>query len=440
MNKFASIGSLALALCLATACQDATSPIVAAGSTAASKGGGGKTSNIFINLASLQGTSLSISGVGAAPNASMTVDGVVMGSSNSAGSFTINNAAFTSTACSVIVGDGGHSPVTTALSPCTPGPTAPGSTPSPVGPLGGASVVQPFTLSWSQATAAAAPVAYNWQIGTSSSLTQLVLQGSTNAPTTVSDALSGLTNGTYWWRVQQVSQDAFGNQTQEAWSDPTSFVVTGSVDGTPGAPAITFPLSGAEYHPLEFFYPKWTAVANAASYRIEYSLDANFTPGSSEAGSKVTTATVDTMRFGNPITLFARVRGISGNGVLGVPSAPVTIVITYKAPIGPAPVLIGPANGAQVGQPITFTWQDVENPQPEGYTIEISTDKGFKGDCVTAEYCNISVDGPSFNLADIGLILPPGTHYWRVQSIQGDASSLTPALTAWSKAFSFTVN
>jgi hypothetical protein len=145
------------------------------------------------------------------------------------------------------------------------------------------------------------------------------------------------------------------------------------------------------------------------------------------------------MRFGNPITLFARVRGVSASGVLGVASAPITIAITYNAPIGPAPVLIGPANGATVSQPIVFSWHDVQNPQPEGYTIMISMDKGFKGDCSAAEYCSLTVDGTSFNLADIALTLPPGTHYWRVQSVQGDASPLLPALTAWSTVFSFTV-
>jgi hypothetical protein len=442
MKKFASLGSLAFALCLASACTDSTSPILAPGSAATSKGsggGGGKTSSIFINTASLQGTSLSISGVGATPNSNMTVNGVVMGTSNSSGSFTINNAAYTGTACSVVVGDASRATVTATLSPCTPGQTAPGSTPSTSSPVGGASVVQPFTLSWSQATAAQAAVAYNWQIATSSNFTQLVLQGSTNAPTTVSDALSGLPNGTYWWRVQQVSQDQFGNQTQDPWSSPASFVVNGSAAGTPDAPAFTFPANGAQYHPLEMFYPKWTSVANAASYRIEYSLDASFTPGSSEAGSRVTTATVDTMTFGNPITLFARVRGISGSGVLSVPSTPIKIVITYSAPIGPAPVLIGPANGAVVAQPIKFTWNDVQNPQLDGYTIMISMDKGFKGDCAAAEYCSLTVNGPSFNLADIGLTLPPGTHYWRVQSAQGDASPTTPALTAWSTVFSFIV-
>src|SRR3954451_14463318 len=444
MNRFASLGSLALALCIANACSDTTtSPLFAPGSTAASKGsgggGGGKTSNIFISTASLQGTSLTISGVGATPNSNMTVNGVVMGTSNSSGSFTINNASFTSTSCSVVVGDATRATVTTALSPCTPGPSAPGATPVASSPRGGGAVVQPFTLSWTQATAAATHVAYNWQIATSSNFTQLVLQGSANAPTTESDALSGLQNGTYWWRVQQVSQDASGNQTQEAWSAPESFVVNGSVAGTPDAPAFTFPASGAQYHPFESFYPKWTSVANAASYRIEYSLDANFTPGSSEAGTHVKTATVDTMTFGNPITLFARVRGISANGVLSVASTPIKIVITYSAPIGPPPVLIGPPNGAVVGQPIKFTWNDVQNPQLDGYTIEISMDKGFRGDCAGAEYCSLTVNGPSFNLADIGLTLPPGTHYWRVQSIQGSASPTLPALTAWSTVFSFVV-
>jgi hypothetical protein len=63
-------------------------------------------------------------------------------------------------------------------------------------------------------------VAHNWQISTTTSFAQRVAIDSTMGET--QDTVSGLANGTYFWRVQAVN-----NQFQQGpWSAPQSFTVT----------------------------------------------------------------------------------------------------------------------------------------------------------------------------------------------------------------------
>src|SRR5829696_3249075 len=81
-------------------------------------------------------------------------------------------------------------------------PAAAPTAPSPIAPPDGASVTVPFKISWSSAlNPAEINGGYNWQVSKSSSFSTLVLADSTN-PATTEDTVSGLTNGTYFWRVQ----------------------------------------------------------------------------------------------------------------------------------------------------------------------------------------------------------------------------------------------
>jgi hypothetical protein len=270
----------------------------------------------------------------------------------------------------------------------------------------------------------------------------VVYQSSVNAPAT-QDVFSGLPNGTYYWRVQAVEQ---GTSTtgliQDPWSAPASFTIAGSVAGTPSTPTITFPASGAQYHPYESFYPRWTASTNADSYYIEYSADSGFTPVKNQVNKTLpNTDSRDTVTFGNELTTWVRVRGVTASGLRGLPSNVIKVVITFTAPIGPPPNLLAPANGASAQLPITFTWTDVENPQLEGYTLQIAKDSKFTGDCAGIEYCNMLITGTSYTVvsSNQGFLLPSGTHYWRVRSMQGDSSPTLPAYTAWSAVGTFVV-
>src|SRR5678815_5934268 len=88
--------------------------------------------------------------------------------------------------------------------------------PSPISPADGAVVSQPFTISWSAVSDPTGIVAYNWQVSSSSAFTSVLIQSSTNGAT--QDTVSGLADGTYFWRVQAVN----GQFVQGAWSQPSS--------------------------------------------------------------------------------------------------------------------------------------------------------------------------------------------------------------------------
>src|SRR5688572_7652813 len=83
--------------------------------------------------------------------------------------------------------------------------------PTPLGPANGASVTVPFTISWSAVSDPAGINGYNWQVSASSAFTSLIIADSTAA---TQDVVSGLPNGTYFWRVQAAN----GAGEQGAWS------------------------------------------------------------------------------------------------------------------------------------------------------------------------------------------------------------------------------
>ena len=107
----------------------------------------------------------------------------------------------------------------------TPPPTAPAA-PTLVSPAAGATVTTPFTITW--AAPSGTVTAYNWQVGTSSDFATKAAVGSTGGSTT-SATVSGIPNGTYFWRVQAVNGTAVG-----PYSAPRSV----TVGGTTSPPAL----------------------------------------------------------------------------------------------------------------------------------------------------------------------------------------------------------
>src|SRR5438874_7762171 len=90
----------------------------------------------------------------------------------------------------------------------TPAQQAPPA-PALVAPASGASLVQPITLDWNAVSAPGGPIgSYTWQVGTTSSFTTVIASGFTDMdsdpsiPTRTADKVSGLPNGTYFWRVK----------------------------------------------------------------------------------------------------------------------------------------------------------------------------------------------------------------------------------------------
>lgn len=325
---------------------------------------------------------------------------------------------------------GGNTPTPTRPPASTPTPTAvPGGPPAPtvLGPATGAQLVEPLTFSWSAVSDPSGILGYNIEISTSSTFQVVVLHDSTNDGTTQVTE-SGLPNGTYYWHVDVVN----GAFVTGPWSPTRSFTITGQAAGTPGTPAFTGPAPNAQFHPYESYTYTWTAVSNAASYRFEYDIvDSTF--NGSQVNTIVTTDPSRGMDFGQPFVVYARVRGVAADGTLGLPSATLVVNITYSAPLPPAPILLGPANGAHVSLPITFSWNVDPNPQSGEYTLEVADDPNFTGDCGAILFCNNQIDGSQYTLN----YMSSGTKYWRVRAMHGDSSPTLPALSPWSEVRSF---
>src|SRR2546426_1440772 len=143
--------------------------------------------------------------------------------------------------------------------------------PTLLAPAAGASVQEPFTISWSAVTDPSGIAGYNWQVSASSSFSPVVLLNSTN-PGVTSDTISGLANGTYFWRVQAVN----GAFQQGAWSPGQSFTVTGVGPGAPGTPTLGPTKGYSTFHPHEVMTFNWTAVPGAATYVLQAATDPSF--------------------------------------------------------------------------------------------------------------------------------------------------------------------
>jgi len=298
-------------------------------------------------------------------------------------------------------------------------------TPNPLSPAAGASVTAPFTISWSAVTDPSGIVAYNWEVSASSSFSSIAANNSTMGAT--QDTVSGLGNGTYFWRVQSVN----GNFVQSAWSSARSFTVTGASVGALAAPNMDPPKGYSTFHPLEVMTFTWSAVSGAASYEIQASTDPNFPVSTSFSINNIPNPTYSfsTPNEGN---YFARVFAVNANGILSAPSNVITFSIFYNNPLPPPPSPISPLNAGTLNLPVTLNWTDVANPQPSGYEIEIAKDSSFQ---------NIEEDDPQLNNPSRTVLsLTPGTKYWRARSHQGDASPTTAAVTKWSASGSFTVS
>ncbi len=298
--------------------------------------------------------------------------------------------------------------------------------PNPLSPASGASLQSPLTISWSAVTDPSGILGYNWQVSTSSTFPTIALQNSTNVGTT-QDTVSGLPNGTYFWRVQSVS----GAFVKSAWSAARSFSITGAGPGQPGAPALSPTKGYSTFHPLEVITFNWSPVAGATSYVLQTSKDSTFPVTTT---SSINNIPDNTYSFSTPDegSYSARVYAVNANGIAGVPSNIINYSVFYNNPIGAAPAPLSPANGASVTLPIQVAWTNVANPQPSGYELQIAKDSDFQ---------QIEDDSPQLNNPNRTVLsLTSGQKFWRVRSAQGDASPTTAAVTAWSAQGSFTIS
>jgi hypothetical protein len=281
-------------------------------------------------------------------------------------------------------------------------------------------------ISWTAVSDPAGIAAYNWQVSSSSAFTSVLLQSSTNGAT--QDTVSGLADGTYFWRVQAVS----GDFVQGAWSLPVSFTVTSAGSGSPGAPSLGPTQGYSTFHPFEVMTFNWSAVPNASSYELQYSTDPSFPVLSSGVFDNIPNTTFS-FAVANPEgNYFARVFAVDANGIFSSPSNVISFSVFYRNPLPPPPSPVAPANGTTLTLPVTIEWTHVANPQPSGYELQIARDSGFS---------SIEVDDPQLNGPTRKILsLTAGKKFWRVRSAQGDSSPTTAAVTAWSATGTFTIS
>jgi hypothetical protein len=269
-------------------------------------------------------------------------------------------------------------------------------------------------------------IAYNWEVSPSSTFAPVVKIGSTTTQT--QDSVSGLPNGTYFWHVQSYDGAATG-----PWSATRSFTVTGSNSGELAPPSLNPILFGAAFHPLESFPFDWTPTPGAATYTVDASPEPNFSLQSEIHVNNIATNSYG-LDMGESLqqgTWYLRVSAVSASGVYSQPSNIRTFMLSWNAPLPPAPTLLAPANGATVQLPVMLKWSSVPNPQNGGYEFQVATDPQFKN--IEDSYNQNTdpfVPEPS---------LLPGTKYWHVRAEQGDSSHFTPAQTAWSATGTFVV-
>src|SRR3984893_8219989 len=121
--------------------------------------------------------------------------------------------------------------------------------PQLVGPTNGAALAQPLTIAWSAVIDSHGPiVSYSWQIGTTSSFTIVPLAGFTDVrngtPIPTFSRVSGLPNGTYFWRVMDTQNvGAAVGFDYSPRSSAGTFTIAG-LGPSPGTPSFTAPANG----------------------------------------------------------------------------------------------------------------------------------------------------------------------------------------------------
>ena len=309
----------------------------------------------------------------------------------------------------------------------TPVQSAPAG-PALAGPANGASSIQPITLSWNPPSSSTSPIlSYTWQVGTTSAFTNVIASGFTDQvadasiPVPTSAKLSGLPNGTYFWRVKATAQ------TDTAWSALRTFTVTG-LGPAPATPAILTPANNAQFHLVESYKIEWTAVQGAQSYILEADDEPTFSYPINLMLAPINFGTVSGGIWGNALTVYYRVRAVSVDGVRSLPSAPITVKITNLAPVPAGVSQLAPAAGATVSTPFSIDWTDTPNPQVPGYEVSFNTNASFTGTDM------LSIPGATRSDYMISAdLLPPGSYFWRVRALHGDVAG------PWSAARAVTV-
>jgi hypothetical protein len=302
-----------------------------------------------------------------------------------------------------------------------------------VAPADGAALVQPIGLDWNAVTAPGGDIgSYTWQVGTTSGFATIIASGFTNidsdpsVPTPTADKVSGLPNGTYFWRVKATQLTVNGG-VDSPWSAVRTFTVTG-LGAAPATPTFITPANNAQFHLFETYPIQWSAVAGAQYYVLEADDEPTFSYPLTLTLSPITFGTQFGGDWGNALTVYYRIRAVSLDGIRSLPSATLTVKITDTAPAPAAVSQLAPAAGATVANPFFLDWSDTANPQIPGYEVDVNTSPTF------ADISNVLFLTPTRSDYMISAdLLAPGSYFWRVRPLAGDGAG------AWSPGRAITV-
>jgi len=320
--------------------------------------------------------------------------------------------------------------LTSAVARRSPTPTPPpAGPPAPVlvSPANGASLIQPITLDWDPVSAPGGPIgSYTWQVATTNSFTTVIASGFTNMesdpsiPTRTADRVSGLSNGIYFWRVKATQLTTNGG-VDSPWSVVRSFTVTG-LGPAPATPSFIAPANNAQFHVRESFNIQWSSVVNAQYYLLEADDEPTFSYPLNLTLSPIYFGTQSGALWGNPLTVYYRVRAVSADGVRSLPSSTVAVQITNAAPIPAGVSPLAPASGATVQLPFFLDWSDTPNPQVPGYDLEFNTSPNFT---LATQALLLSPSRSDYMITRD--LLAPGNYFWRVRALHGDVAGLWSA-------------
>ena len=177
-----------------------------------------------------------------------------------------------------------------------------------------------------------------------------------------------------------------------------------------------------QFHLVESFNIQWSSVVNAQYYLLEADDEPTFSYPLNLTLSPIYFGTQSGAMWGNPLTIYYRVRAVSADGVRSLPSATRTVQITNTAPI-PAGVLpVAPASGATVQLPFFSIGRILRTPR-----CPAITSKSIAVPTSSPASMVLLVSPSRSDYMVTRDLLAPGNYFWRVRALHGDVAGLWSA-------------
>ncbi|MFJ6280637.1 putative Ig domain-containing protein [Arthrobacter subterraneus] len=364
---------------------------------------------VTVSRAELSGSNLRIEGTALAGR-DITVDGVVMGRSDSGGKFRVERSNYTPPAdCTVDVNDGSATARTATLSGCTVTSQPPASSlaiddrPLPSGNVG--------TDYNNFVTGSGGEGSIRWSIAAGALPAGLSLSDFAPSSGLISGRPTTIQTSTFTVRATDQAGNTATRQFTITINEARPLVITSPSTlpaGTVGAAYAVGVFADGGTTPYS-----WIQTAGT----LPPGLALQASPGRIQ-GTPTTAGT---------FTFTLRVTDSAGQSATGTFS--ITINPPEQPPQLPAsPTLASPAEGASVTTPFTISWNAVADPQGiTAYNWQVSASSGFTSTAA------VGTTAGDVTQATVSSNLANGTYFWRVQAVNPDGAG------AYSAARSVTV-